>query len=120
MPLLLPYRRSVARFLLLVFGLLWFNSVAFRHAHRLPGGRVIVHAHPYKPVGNSPYQPNTHTAQELVWLDTLSQPVFDVPALTGLLASLTFLLIIRGLPAKSAFSYFRIPLRIPQRGPPFR
>ncbi|WP_266363844.1 hypothetical protein [Tellurirhabdus rosea] len=81
------YRRLVARILLIVFSLMLVNGIVFRHAHKLPNGRVISHAHPYWPVGNSPYQPNTHTAHELFWLDTVTNLFFEAPAV--LLLTLT-------------------------------
>jgi len=56
--------------------LIQFNNVLFRHAHRLANGKIISHAHPYKPVGNSPFQPNNHSANELHLLDTVCNPIF--------------------------------------------
>jgi len=73
-------RRSIARFLLMVFSLMLVNGIVFRHAHKLPSGRIIAHAHPYWPIGKSPYQPNTHTTHELLWLDTLTHLVYESPA----------------------------------------
>ncbi|MGA0559566.1 hypothetical protein ACO2Q8_23100 [Larkinella sp. VNQ87] len=71
------YRRKIARVLLILFSLMMVNSVVFRHAHRLASGRIIVHAHPFKPVGDSPYQPNTHTNAELFWLESFSNVLYD-------------------------------------------
>ncbi len=79
---------KIARSILVLFVLMQLNSVAFRHAHRLSDGKIITHAHPYKPVGDSPYQPNGHTANELYVLDLVSNgsfvsnPVFGFVALT--------------------------------------
>ncbi|WP_234735136.1 hypothetical protein [Tellurirhabdus bombi] len=80
MTLLLAYRRLIARILLIIFSMMMVNGIVFRHAHKLPSGRVIIHAHPYWPINKSPYQPNTHTTQELFWLDTVSNLVFEGPA----------------------------------------
>ncbi|RCR66484.1 hypothetical protein [Larkinella punicea] len=71
------YRRKIARVLLILFSLMMVNSVVFRHAHKLASGRIIVHAHPFKPVGDSPYQPNTHTTNELVWLENFTNLLYD-------------------------------------------
>lgn len=76
-------RPTIARILLVFFAALLLNGIVFRHAHRLSDGKIITHAHPYKPVGSSPYQPNTHTASELYVLELVSNggfvynPVFD-------------------------------------------
>jgi hypothetical protein len=71
------YRRKIARVLLILFSLMMVNSVVFRHAHKLASGRIIVHAHPFKPVGDSPYQPNTHTNNELFWLENFTNVLYD-------------------------------------------
>ncbi|WP_460670766.1 hypothetical protein [Larkinella ripae] len=71
------YRRQIARFLLILFSLMLVNSVVFRHAHRLASGRIVVHAHPFKPIGDSPYQPNTHTSAELFWLEQCTNVLYD-------------------------------------------
>ncbi|WP_164851282.1 hypothetical protein [Larkinella soli] len=90
-------RRRIARVLLILFSLMLVNSVVFRHAHRLASGRIIVHAHPYKPVGNSPYQPNTHTNNELFWLETLSNVLYDGSM------PLLFVLAVRPMPVVRVF-----------------
>jgi hypothetical protein len=71
------YRRKIARVLLILFSLMMVNSVVFRHAHKLASGRIIVHAHPFKPVGDGPYQPNTHTSNELFWLENFTNVLYD-------------------------------------------
>lgn len=71
------YRQKIARILLILFSFMLVNSVVFRHAHKLASGRIIVHAHPYIPVGDSPYQPNTHTIGELFWLDNFTNALYD-------------------------------------------
>lgn len=71
-----PYRLTITRFLLVLYVLTLVNGVVFRHAHRLADGTVISHAHPYFPAGNDPYQPNSHTRQEIIWLDALSHILY--------------------------------------------
>ena len=57
------------------------NAVVFRHAHRLPDGTIVVHAHPFLPKalggpGSDPIQPNNHSRQELIWLDALTDVAY--------------------------------------------
>lgn len=70
------YRSTVARLLLLVQLFMLTNAVVFRHAHRLPDGTIVVHAHPFLPKANGPIQPNDHTRQELVWLDAVTDACY--------------------------------------------
>lgn len=82
------YRPAIARLLLLIQLFMLTNAVVFRHAHRLPDGTVVVHAHPFLPKAlggatSDPVQPNDHTRQQLIWLDAitdaaylLTEPVF--------------------------------------------
>lgn len=92
------YQRKIARMLLILFSLMMVNSIVFRHAHRLASGRIVVHAHPFKPVGDSPYQPNTHTSAELFWLDTFTNALYD---------GLTPLVLLRALLSKPLILRFR-------------
>ena len=76
-----PYRSAVARLLLLVQLFMLTNAVVFRHAHRLPDGTIVVHAHPFLPKalggpGSDPVQPNNHSKQELIWLDALTDGAY--------------------------------------------
>ncbi|MFN8356234.1 MAG: hypothetical protein U0Y10_17385 [Spirosomataceae bacterium] len=57
--------------------LLQLNAIVFRHAHQLKDGRIIVHSHPFHPVGKSPIQPNSHSENELVTLDALSNGIYE-------------------------------------------
>lgn len=71
----------MARLLLLVQLFMLTNAVVFRHAHRLPDGTVVVHAHPFLPKalggpGSDPVQPNNHSKQELIWLDALTDVAY--------------------------------------------
>ncbi len=96
------------------------NGVVFRHAHKLSSGKVITHAHPYKPVGDAPYQPNGHTNNELLLLDLASNGWFALaPVVAVLLLSVAFFAF-----QKSAFFHYlasflqRIQVHISLRGPP--
>lgn len=81
-------RPQIARLLLVLFLLMQINSVAFRHAHRLPNGQIITHAHPYNIFGNScPLSANPHTTHELLLLDAVSNAAF-VPTFALLVAFL--------------------------------
>lgn len=80
-------RYTVARSFLVIFTLMLLNGIVFRHAHRLSNGKVITHAHPYKPVGDSPFQPNNHTSNELFLLNIASNtPFVDLTVLVVLAA----------------------------------
>ncbi|ARK10626.1 hypothetical protein A6C57_09960 [Fibrella sp. ES10-3-2-2] len=75
------YRITVARFLLLVQLFMLTNAVVFRHAHRLPDGTIVVHAHPFLPkalggAGSDPIQPNNHSKQQLIWLDAMTDVAY--------------------------------------------
>ena len=77
------YRSVVARLLLLVQLFMLTNAVVFRHAHRLPNGTIVIHAHPFLPKalggpGSDPIQPNNHSKQELIWLDALANVVYPL------------------------------------------
>ncbi len=66
------YRRAVAWFQLVLFGLLLANNTFFQHVHHLPNGQVIVHAHPF-PKGKLQHQ---HSAHEYQLLDALFHAVY--------------------------------------------
>lgn len=75
------YRSAVARSLLLIQLFMLTNAVVFRHAHRLPDGTIVVHAHPFLPkalgsASSDPVQPNDHTRQELIWLDAIADAAY--------------------------------------------
>ncbi|QDK77985.1 hypothetical protein EXU85_05015 [Spirosoma sp. KCTC 42546] len=82
------HRLRVARLLLGLFLAMWLNGVVFRHAHRLPSGKLIVHAHPYWPFGKGPILPNNHTAQEILLLDLAA----NLPVVVGSFFAFLFLL----------------------------
>ena len=75
------YRSAIARLLLLIQLFMLTNAVVFRHAHRLPDGTIVVHAHPFLPKalggdGSDPVQPNNHSKQQLIWLDALTDVAY--------------------------------------------
>lgn len=70
-------RKRVAWCIFTLFALMQLNVIVFRHAHRLPNGRIITHAHPFKPIGNNPIQPLNHTDNELLSLDLLTHPICE-------------------------------------------
>lgn len=69
-------RKLLGQSILALFVLMQINLVVFRHAHKLESGKVIVHAHPCKSSGNAPFQPNSHTTNELYTLDLLVNATF--------------------------------------------
>ncbi len=78
-------RRQTACFLLVLWGLICLSNVVFRHAHRMPDGRIISHVHPYAEFGSKCNFPaHQHTQSELLWLDCISNIPFDsfLPELT--------------------------------------
>lgn len=76
MNVLQKHRYLLARLQLALFLGMLVYGVVFRHSHRLADGTIISHAHPYKPFNKGPFQPNTHTQQELIWLDYVSHIPF--------------------------------------------
>ena len=72
---LFQLRRHLATLLLGLFALVQLNSVVFRHAHRLPDGTLISHAHPFrKGPGGRPL--HGHTAAEFVQLHVLTHGLY--------------------------------------------
>lgn len=69
------FRRHLAALLLGLFALVQLNSVVFRHAHRLPDGSLITHAHPFrKGPGGKPL--HGHTTAEFVHLHLLTHGLY--------------------------------------------
>ncbi|MFT4033066.1 MAG: hypothetical protein QM669_11655 [Siphonobacter sp.] len=83
------YRQTSARFFLSLFMAMLINGVVFRHGHRLADGRIISHAHPFKSNSKGPIQPHSHTSLELLLLDAVTNPTFDLPTLVNLDFKLT-------------------------------
>lgn len=64
--------KKIIPVLLVPVVMLWFfNSVNYRHYHKLPDGSVITHAHPYskKPSDPKPFKTHNHTSAELFLLE---------------------------------------------------
>ncbi len=110
----------IARSFMVLFTLILLNNVVFRHSHRLTNGKIITHAHPYKPVSNSPFQPNNHTTSELYVLDLVSNGLFNSEIIV---ASIAFLSLVFFQQKSSFFHYrqrflTRFVASISLRGPP--
>ncbi len=83
--------------MIVVLGLFILNNAVFLHAHRLPDGQVILHAHPYKKSQDAaPIKTHHHTTAQLY---TLGQLQFLFFVLTTL-----FITIFR-IANKRVFSY---------------
>lgn len=70
--------KKIIPVLLVPVVMLWFfNSVNYRHYHKLPDGSVIAHAHPYnkKSSDPKPFKTHNHTAAEFFLLSFLSNPI---------------------------------------------
>lgn len=112
-------RRQIACFLLVLWGLICLSNVVFRHAHRMPDGRIISHVHPYAEFGTKCNFPaHQHTQSELLWLDCISNIPFD-----SFLPELTFFVPGIWLVARTVYVYeekqtFRNSSSIFLRGPP--
>lgn len=76
------YNRSLAYGMFMLWGLVLSINTLFRHAHRLPNGRIVSHVHPFKWKGEKgPLPYNPHTSTELSWLDAHSNTSYlsDLP-----------------------------------------
>jgi hypothetical protein len=53
-----------------VVAMLALNDIVFLHAHELPNGEVIVHAHPYsKGSDSAPFKKHHHSTTEYIAID---------------------------------------------------
>lgn len=67
--------------------LLFFNTAVNWHAHLLPNGRVIHHAHPFETANQgSPFQQHQHTDGQLMWLSVVFKIVSVLAVTYALLA----------------------------------
>jgi hypothetical protein len=67
--------------LLGLWSLIMLNSVMYRHSHRLPNGKIVSHAHPYKKgTDDAPAKPHEHTDEELALLQLIDGQLFEPPA----------------------------------------
>lgn len=64
--------------MVLLWGFVLSINILFRHAHRLPNGRIISHVHPFKWTGEKgPLPYNPHSSSELAWLDAHSNNPYN-------------------------------------------
>ena len=69
-------RKTVTWAHIVLYALLLANGVVFRHSHKLNGGRIISHAHPYERSNDSPFQNHHHSEGELWLLDLVSNGIY--------------------------------------------
>ena len=73
-------KKPVVWLLLGFWTLIMLNSVMYRHSHRLPDGKIVSHAHPYKrSTDEAPAKPHEHTDKELALLQLIDGQVFGPP-----------------------------------------
>ncbi|WP_448518521.1 hypothetical protein [Rhodoflexus sp.] len=73
-------KKPVVWILLGFWTLIMLNSVMYRHSHRLPDGKIVSHAHPYKrSTDEAPAKPHEHTDKELALLQLIDGQVFEPP-----------------------------------------
>ncbi|MEA5108926.1 hypothetical protein SDC9_14831 [bioreactor metagenome] len=65
-------RKALAILLLLPSLWLITNGLINRHAHRMPSGLIVEHAHPFKSTGNTPLQKHSHSEEEYFYFDQIS------------------------------------------------
>lgn len=119
---IIAFHKHLAQLVLLAMLAAMVNAVVNRHAHRLSDGRLIWHAHPYKPQPketSSPVKSHGHSDHELLLLDLLTNPIY-LPVFFGGLVLLFWVLTTAShyllptaldpLPAR--------PVTTPPRGPP--
>jgi hypothetical protein len=74
-------KKPLVWLLLGLWTLIMLNSVMYRHSHRLPNGKIVSHAHPYKKSSDgSPAKPHEHTDEELALLQLIDGQLFAPPA----------------------------------------
>jgi len=105
--------------MLLLWGLVLSINILFRHAHRLPDGRIISHVHPFRWTGEKgPIPYNPHSKAELSWLDTHSNTPFLGEALEDFLLTEQSFPQIKPVPNYTfCFISYRVEPENP-RGPP--
>jgi hypothetical protein len=74
--------KSLIWLLLGLWVLIMLNSVMYRHSHRLPNGKIVSHAHPYKKgTDDAPAKPHEHTDEELALLQLIDGQLFEPPVM---------------------------------------
>ena len=58
---------------ILLFGVIWYNSIYNQHFHILSNGSIVVHSHPYTESdgGSSPFKSHHHSSFELFSIENL-------------------------------------------------
>lgn len=69
-------RHFIAHLQLILFCLIQANGILFTHAHKLPNGQIIVHAHPFFPQEDGKPKAHKHTNGELIILGQAFHPAF--------------------------------------------
>lgn len=121
---IIAFHKHLAQLVLLAMLAAMVNAVVNRHAHRLSDGRLIWHAHPYKPQPketSSPVKSHGHSDHELLLLDLLTNPAY-LPVFFGGWVILFWGLAVAShypLPIPRAPRPAR-PATTPPRGPPAR
>ena len=101
---------------LLIMGIFLLNNTLFTHTHVLPGGKIVVHAHPFnKSSDDSSNGMHKHTKVEYTFLDHLSQDFQLFPVAMGMVLPFMMLGTHRG-PLQAMHSRFR--MSSPGRAPP--
>jgi len=108
----------IARFLLGLYVAILTNGVVFRHAHRLADGTIITHAHPYKPSPSSQFPNHSHTQQELIWLDGISNALFTNPDSFFWQPLVLILALLMPVFSRFTFSFASPLIGFQHRGPP--
>ncbi|CCH56079.1 hypothetical protein BN8_05389 [Fibrisoma limi BUZ 3] len=108
----------IARFLLGLYIAILTNGVVFRHAHRLADGTIITHAHPFKPSPSSQFPSHSHTQQELIWLDGISNVLFTNPDFLFWQPLVLILALLTAALGNLTFSFASPHIGFRHRGPP--
>ena len=96
--------------MIVVLGLFILNNAVFLHAHRLPDGQVILHAHPYnKSQDPGPIKTHHHAATELYVLAQLQFLFFVLATVTAVAFRNGFKRIFQLIYPSLYYTYFEKP-----------
>lgn len=118
----IQYKKLILIILLPAISWLFFNSVYYRHLHKISSGIVISHAHPFSNTdcANSPFSGHNHSENEYILYDVLSNSI--IPILVGLFfGALLFLTVtdkLQSFPLENFYNCGYCLIR-DYRGPPF-
>lgn len=83
--------RFISILLILSVGLWTASKAMYSHAHILPDGKIVYHAHPYKKANDSaPFKQHKHTDAQLVALDSLNHVYLTINSTLVILLAFTF------------------------------